>query len=93
MILQTRIVFFDSPSTCGDVAEWLRRSVSNLVGSPRVGSNSFSDTTNYKPAVLSAVHFLRSVDEYSEATLRAQTVVLQAHMSYIAAIYLGYMKN
>ena len=40
----------------GGVAEWLRRSVSNLVGSTHVCLNPVADTTNLKPAANSAVH-------------------------------------
>ena len=40
----------------GDVAECLRRSVSNLVRSTRVGSNPVVGTTNHKPTVNSAVY-------------------------------------
>ena len=38
------------------VAEWIRRSVSNLVGYTRVGSNPVADSANHKPAANSAVH-------------------------------------
>ena len=56
------------------VAEWLRRSISNIVRSTGVGSNPVVRTTNHKPTQLS---ILRSVDEYSEETLKAQA--LDAH--------------
>ena len=39
-----------------DVAEWLRRSVSDHTRSTRVGSNPVVRTTNRKPTVNSAVH-------------------------------------
>ena len=38
------------------VAEWFRRSVSNLLRSTRVGSNLVVGTTNRKPTSNSAVH-------------------------------------
>ena len=38
------------------VAEWLRRSASNPVGSTHVGSNPVDDTTKHKPTANSAVH-------------------------------------
>ena len=38
------------------MAEWLRRSVSRLLGSTRVGSNPVVGTTNHKPTADSAVH-------------------------------------
>ena len=40
----------------GGVAKWLRRSVSNLVGSTRMGSNPVADTTSHKPTANAAVH-------------------------------------
>ena len=40
----------------GGMAEWLRRSVSNLVKSTRMGSNPIVGTTNHKPISSSAVH-------------------------------------
>ena len=70
----------------GGVAEWLRRSASNLVGSTHVGTNPMVGTTKHKPTANSTVH-QRSVNEYSEATLRAQAIELQAHISCIAATY------
>ena len=42
--------------TLGGVAEWIRCSVSNLVGYTRVGSNPVADSANHKPAANSAVH-------------------------------------
>ena len=66
------------PQASGGVAEWLRRSVSNLVGPTRVGANSVADTTSHKPTANSAVHpslAPRLVNEYSGATLRAQAIV------------------
>ena len=38
------------------VAEWLRRNVSKLVRSTRVGSNPVVGNNNHKPTVNSAVH-------------------------------------
>ena len=38
------------------MAEWLRRSVSNLVKSTPLGSSPVVGTTNRKPTVNSAVH-------------------------------------
>ena len=63
----------------GGVAEWLRRSVSNHAGSTRVGSNPVVGTTSHKPTANSTQLFIlpRSVNEYSEVTLRAQ--VLETH--------------
>ena len=54
--------------------ELLRRSVSNLLRSTRVGSNPVVGTTN--PSQQSTQLFIlpRSVNEYSEVTLRAQAL-------------------
>ena len=54
------------------VAEWLRRSVSNLVRSTRAGSNPVVGTTSQQPTQLSILPW--AVDEYSEVTLRAQAL-------------------
>ena len=63
-------------STChlGGVAEWLRRSVSNHARSTRVGSNPVVEplTTSQQSTHLSILP--RSVNEYSEVTLRAQAL-------------------
>ena len=56
------------------MAEWLGRRVSNHATSTRVGSNPVVGTTNDKPTVNSAVYPSRSVNEYSEVTLRAQAL-------------------
>ena len=54
------------------VAKWLRRSVSNLVGSTRVGSNPVNwHLKNYKPAANPAVS-PSEASEYSGATLGTQ---------------------
>ena len=45
-----------STTVVGGVAEWLRRSVSNLVRSTCVGSNPIVGITNHKQTVNSAVH-------------------------------------
>ena len=45
----------DSVSLLDLVAEWTRRSVSNLVGYYRVGSNPVADSASHKPAANSAV--------------------------------------
>ena len=72
------------------MAEWLRRSVSDLEGFTRVGSNPVVGITNQKPTANSAVHpfevgkwVLRSNSERYH--LRAQAVMPQAHISCIAA--------
>ena len=56
------------------MAEWLRRSVSNLVRSPCVGSNPASEplTRSKQPTQLSVL--LRSVNDCSEVTLREQAL-------------------
>ena len=61
----------------GGVTQWLRRSVSNLVRSTRVGSNPFDSTINHsqQPTQLSVPS--GSVNEYSAVALRAQAVMLQ----------------
>ena len=40
----------------GGVAEWLRRSISNIVGFTRVGSNPVVETTSNTPTDDSAFH-------------------------------------
>ena len=59
---------------------YLRRSVANLVGSTRMGSNPIVGTTNHKPTANSAVHPL-------EVVLRGQAVEPQAHNNCIATTY------
>ena len=81
------------------MAEWLKCGVSNLVRSTRVGSNpvvgsnpSFEPlTTSQQSTQLSILP--SSVSEYSEVTLRAQAVMLQAHISCMAAIYTPALTN
>ena len=51
-----RVCFQVHEEACGGVVEWLRRSVSNLVGSACVGSNPIVGATNHKPTAYSAVH-------------------------------------
>ena len=67
------------------MAEWIRRGVSNFVRHTRVGSNPVLtlQATSQQPIQLSILP--RSVNECSEVTLRAQAVVLQAHISCVAA--------
>ena len=65
----------------GGVAEWLRHSISNLVGSTFIGSNQ-GVRAKYKPTANSAFHLLE-VNEYLEATLMVQAIEPQAH-SYMA---------
>ena len=69
----------------GGVAEWLRHSVSNLVGSTRVDSIPVADTTNHKPSANSAVHPSEVGKWVVEVTLRTQVIVPQAHINCIAA--------
>ena len=55
----------------GGVAEWLRRSVPDLARPVRVGSNPAAfGTTSQQSTQLS--NLPRSVNEYSEVTLRAK---------------------
>ena len=67
------------------VSEWLRRSVSNLVRSTRMGSNLFVGTTSQQSTQLSILP--RLVNEHSEVTLREQAEMPQVHISCIAAIF------
>ena len=55
------------------VAEWLRPSVSNFVGSSPVGSNPIADTINHKTTAYSILP--KSVNEYSIAIREAQALV------------------
>ena len=69
----------------GGMAEWIRHSVWNLVGIPvwvLIPSLTLQ-ATSQQPIQLSILP--RSVNECSEVTLRAQAVVLQAHISCVAA--------
>ena len=68
-------------SAYGGVAEWIRRSFSNLVGYTHVGSNPVADSASHKPAANSAVHPSEVGKWYSEVILRAQAGVSQAHIS------------
>ena len=67
------------------MAKWLRRSVSNLVGSTRVGSNPVAGITNNKLAANSAVLPSEVGKCVLRGTLMAQAVVLQAIIGWIAA--------
>ena len=58
----------------GGVIEWLRHSISNLVRSTCVGSNPVIGITNHRPTANTAGRLSESVNEYSEATLRAQSL-------------------
>ena len=52
------------------MAKWSRHSVLNVIGATQVGSHPFAGAPNHKPAVNSAVQLSKSVNEYSDATLR-----------------------
>ena len=67
------------------MVEWFRRSASNLVTSTRLGSNPIAEPliTREQAAQLSILP--RSVNEYSEVTLRAQVVIPQAQINRIPA--------
>ena len=70
----------------GSVTKLLRHGVSNSVGSVHMGLNPIVGITNHKPTA-SAAGPLKVVNENSEVTIRAQAIVLQAHISCTAAIH------